>query len=336
LSKPIQHTRITQLPVPESICGGQLDSFQIVQRGKSQDLLLDYQALDPARHTELLEQDGRLFERSRGHYLPRRLRFFGIEGVKIQCLYQDPGTLAPDHPARILVDLYHWVSAGESLPFFLLFGRSSEDAEIRFFARRVEQVERIGTSALFDLHRDWSPAPPMPPGLVPQPRALHRRFGGDPVTVQVNGRETHRRLFVGGVDIQPVRRPAVDAVLNLGEHPSAWSGGKPLPQSDHWENIGEGSQGMSLTVLQHQAAWVIERLQNGQRVLVHCAAGMNRSVTVCCAVLIMLEEISAGQALTRVRQHHPWARPDGQHWLTLKWLASTRMPARELPPGDHP
>ncbi len=334
MTKPIQHTRITQLPVPESICGGQLDSFQIVESGKSQDLLLDYQALDPARHTELLEQDGHLFERSRGHYLPRRLRFFGIEGVMIQGLYRDLGSLEPDHPARILVDLYNWVSAGESLNFFLLFGRSSDDAEIRFFARRVERVERNGTPAPFDFRRDWSPAPPMPAGLVPKPGAIHKRFGGDPVTVQLNGREAHRRLFVGGVDIQPVRRPAVGAVLNLGEHPSAWSGGKALPQTDRWENIGEGSRGMSLAVLRQQAAWVIERLQDGQRVLVHCAAGMNRSVTVCCAVLIMLEGLSAGQALARVRQHHPWARPDGQHWLTLKWLAATQTPARQRPLSD--
>jgi protein-tyrosine phosphatase len=56
--------------------------------------------------------------------------------------------------------------------------------------------------------------------------------------------------------------------------------------------------------------------------LVHCSAGFNRSVTVCCAVLILLEGLSADAALARVREHHPWARPDSQHWLALRWLAS--------------
>jgi len=49
-------------------------------------------------------------------------------------------------------------------------------------------------------------------------------------------------------------------------------------------------------------------------------AGMNRSTTICCAVLILLEGLSAEAALERVREHHPWARPDSHHWLTLRWL----------------
>ncbi|NTU75547.1 MAG: hypothetical protein HGA86_05445 [Anaerolineaceae bacterium] len=27
------------------------------------------------------------------------------------------------------------------------------------------------------------------------------------------------------------------------------------------------------------------------------------------------------EALARVREHHPWARPDSHHWLVLRWLA---------------
>ena len=80
---------------------------------------------------------------------------------------------------------------------------------------------------------------------------------------------------------------------------------------------------MSLDEIRLEAEWVIERLKAGQRVLVHCVAGMNRSSTICCAVLIMLEGLSAEQALKRVREHHPWARPDSNHWLALRWLAKT-------------
>jgi hypothetical protein len=36
---------------------------------------------------------------------------------------------------------------------------------------------------------------------------------------------------------------------------------------------------------------------------------------------MQLENLSAEAALTRVREHHPWARPDAHHWLKLRWLA---------------
>ena len=32
---------------------------------------------------------------------------------------------------------------------------------------------------------------------------------------------------------------------------------------------------------------------------------------------------AAEAALERVREHHPWARPDPYHWLALRWLAYT-------------
>jgi protein-tyrosine phosphatase len=78
---------------------------------------------------------------------------------------------------------------------------------------------------------------------------------------------------------------------------------------------------MDVAEITREAQWVIERLRAGQRVLVHCSAGLNRSVTICCAVLILLERVSAEAALEWVREHHPWARPDTHHWLALRWLA---------------
>ena len=81
---------------------------------------------------------------------------------------------------------------------------------------------------------------------------------------------------------------------------------------------------MTAADLAEEAGWVIERLEKGERVLVHCSAGMNRSSSVCCAVVILLEGLSAEAALERVRRRHPWARPDPRHWLALRWLASTR------------
>jgi hypothetical protein len=37
--------------------------------------------------------------------------------------------------------------------------------------------------------------------------------------------------------------------------------------------------------------------------------------------LILLEGMSAEDALARVRDHHPWAKPDSHHWLALRWLS---------------
>jgi protein-tyrosine phosphatase len=81
---------------------------------------------------------------------------------------------------------------------------------------------------------------------------------------------------------------------------------------------------MSPDEIRFEAEWVIERLKAEKRVLVHCVAGMNRSSTICCAILMMLEELTAEQALARVREHHPWARPDSHHWLALRWLVETK------------
>ena len=161
----------------------------------------------------------------------------------------------------------------------------------------------------------------MPGRLIPHPKQLHQRFGGDSITFYISSRTYHRRLFIGGVDIQPREHPEVDAVLNVGENPSAWMKEDQTHPLDRWDNKGEGSEGMSLDVIREEANWVIERLKRNQRVLVHCVAGMNRSSTICCAVLILLEGLTAEQALARIREHHPWARPDSGHWLKLRWLA---------------
>lgn len=322
MPKPIQHTRITQLPVPEPICAGQLDTLFTEPRGRRTDFVLEYHALVPDS-VEQFERDGKLYERSQGVYLPRRLRFSGIEQLEISGLYENLSNLPSDHPARTIVDMYNWRAKGEPLYFFLLFGRSVENAELRFYARNATREEWPRVPTPFTLERDWSPAPPMPARLVPQPQALHLRFCGDPITIHLDGKVYPLRLFVGGLDVQAEQRPQVDSVLNLGEEPSRWIKTNPSPDCDRWENKGEGSHGMSADDIRAEAEWVIKRLRTGQRVLVHCVAGMNRSVTVCCAVLILLEGLSADAALERVHYHHPWARPDGHHWLALKWLAKT-------------
>lgn len=113
-------------------------------------------------------------------------------------------------------------------------------------------------------------------------------------------------------------------MFNVGEKPSNWVKDNQIDSQDRWDNKGEGPKGMSVDVIREEANWVIERLRKSQRVLIHCVAGMNRSSTICCATLILLEGLTAEQALERVREHHPWARPDSNHWLKLRWLAKNR------------
>jgi hypothetical protein len=271
---------------------------------------------------DLFEQDGKIIERTRGLYLPRLLRFLGIEELKQYGLYQNPNELPPEHAARTIAELLAWISRNERLYFFLLDGRSTESAELRFYAHSFRQEERAGKAIPATFERAWSPPPPMPARLVPQPSRFYARFGGDPITIHIDGKTYQRRLFIGNLESQTHQRPDVHAVLNLGEEPSLWTKAGQSPGFDRWANKGEGSSGMSVDEICAEAEWVIERLRRGERVLIHCVAGMNRSTTICCAILILLERLTAEQALERVREHHPWARPDSHHWLMLKWLAS--------------
>ena len=321
MPRPIQHPRITSLPVPEPIGAGRLDSFFTEKHGTRLDAVLEYHALVQSMPAELFQRDGKVFEHTQGFFIPRRLRFLGVERLEIFGLYQNLEHLPLEDEARIIVDLLNWQARGDQLYFFMQYGPSTATPELRFYARRAVPERRAGEPIPVTFERDWSSTPPMPPRLVPQPRALYRRFGGDPVTIHLDGKIHHRRLFIGSLEVQAEERPDVHAVLNLGEEPSRWAKDDFSHESDRWQNKGEGSQGMSADEIRAEAGWVIERLRSGQRILVHCAAGMNRSATICCAVLILLEGISAEAALERLRENHPWARPDSHHWLALRWIA---------------
>jgi len=210
---------------------------------------------------------------------------------------------------------------GQFVPLRLRFPISGS---LRFYARDVLQEYREGQATFQKVERDWSPAPPMPTGFVPEPKELYEQFAGDPVTVSIDGVMHERLLFVGGVETQGRQRPAVDAVLNLGEEPSIWAkGGEPHPE-DRWVQKGEGKDAMTIPEIKGEAQWVIERLRAGKKVLVHCVAGMNRTATVACAALMMLEGLNAEAALARVREQHPWSRPDPTHWLRLRAMSEKK------------
>jgi hypothetical protein len=313
------HTQIIQHPFASLLQGGQLDSYQ----EDGQNIELKVKGFQPIS-SELFEHDGKITEKVRGEYAPLKLIFSNVSDLKRDEFFVSLENYAEDDPSRTIAYIYSWRQP-ERRDIFHMFGlRLPIGADMSFYAGGVEW-EKHGSGKSFEIERDWSPAPPMPGRLVPQPKALHERFGGDPITIHLDEKPRHRHLFIGGLDSQSAKRPRVDAVLNLGERPSRWvKDGKPINPNDRSVEHGEGSQGMRVDQLCEEAKWVVERLKADRRVLVHCVAGMNRSVATCCAVLILLEGLSAEDALARVREHHPWARPDSHHWLALRWLVKTK------------
>ena len=317
-----QHARIIQHPFADSLQGAFVDSYTERQRGGQLEITLKVRALERTS-SEVFERENTIFERLQGNYVPAQLRFSGVSGLKRSDFFTNLNRLPPNDALRTIEDMLSWRQP-ERHDLFILFGMQALNIDsLMFFTRRVTLERFYRESTSFALERDWCPPPPMPGRLVPQPKSLHQRFGGDPITLHIKDRTYRHRLFIGGVEIQGNERPQVDVVFNVGEEPSRWVKDNKAVSPDRWDNKGEGSEGMSREVIRNEAEWVIQRLRKNQQVLVHCAAGMNRSSTICCAVLILLEGLTAEQALERVREHHPWARPDSGHWLRLRWLAQT-------------
>jgi hypothetical protein len=320
MKKPTLHTRILDFPYAVSLAGGRLDDIVEKSVGDRRDVIIDYRELRLLSPAVWVERNGLPCEKVVGEYIPHRLRCKNIHWVKCVGLYTHLETVPLDHEARSLRGVIYWRPPGEGAQFRFFHG-SDEPATLVISTEQFTLEEHPGSSELIEMVRDWTPPPSFPACLVPLPRQVHARYGGDPVTFHMGRRTYHRRLFVGGLETQSYQRPRVDAVLNLAEDASLWERGDPVSPPDRWSCKGEGQRGMLLSEIQREAGWIIERLRGGQRVLVHCSAGLNRSVTIACAALILLEGLPAEAALERVREHHPWARPDSHHWLLLRWLA---------------
>ena len=300
--------------------GALLNSYE--QKGS--DLILGIQGLRIAS-SEIFERDQKLYERVAGQYVPLKITFFDVSQLNHHEGFDALQDVLLNDFSPTIAFMLSWRQPATPDIFHIIGLRGPVDAGMNFFARKVTYEKPELHASDIVLERDWSSAPPLPDRLVPRPNHLYQHFGGDPITVQIDQRAHRHRLFIGGLDAQSMERPQVDAVLNLGEEASRWVKGQSRHFNDRTSSRGEGRNGMTVEEICEEAAWVIEHLKNNQRVLVHCVAGMNRSTTICCAVLILLEGLSAETALERVREHHPWARPDSHHWLALRWLASNPL-----------
>lgn len=323
MMKKEDFVQILAFPFLDSLTNAQIQAVnQEKQPDGSLQLVIYYLEFQLAEAPKIIEQDGRPAESLSGHYYPRRLRFFNVRSLFQTGPMAEINTLPPNHGVRTIKDVLHWEL--ESQRHYVFFHNATEPAELHFVADGCEMEERSGTETAVRLTRNWAITPPLIPCCFPMPDIKTLVYGGDPIPIHLDGKSYNDRLIVGGIPYQGEVRPDVDAVLNLGEEPSKWSANQPQNPADRWMEHGEGQDGMSLSQITAEANWVIERLRQDQRVLVHCVAGFNRSVTVCCAVLIMLEGMTAEAALIRVREYHPWARPDSHHWLQLRWLGNYR------------
>jgi len=312
-------TRIIEHPFASLLQGGRLDSFH----PNGRELHLEVRGLEVTA-SEVFEREGKLFERVTGRHIPLKLSFSDVTQLNRADFFNTLEQVPAEDPSRVIAQMHSWKMPGMDDIFHIFNLRAPVSANMNFFASGATYEQADGNSPV-TFERDWSPAPPMPEGVVPQPIELHENFGGDPVTVKISDTVQEQRLFVGGLENQPDHRPPqVDAVLNLGEKPSLWVKGTELHPNDRTIQKGEGSQGMSMAEIRAEADWVINHLQKNESVLVHCVAGMNRSATISCAVVMMLEGLTAEEALKRVREQHPWAKPDSYHWLALRWLEKNK------------
>ena len=74
---------------------------------------------------------------------------------------------------------------------------------------------------------------------------------------------------------------------------------------------------LSIEQLMQGATWVNERLNKGERVLIHCEHGVGRSVLLTCAVLVT-RGMHASAALHLVKQKRWQAYPNGQQFKRLQ------------------
>ncbi len=297
------------------------------------DIVLDFYAFEqtaPSRHYVIGSQP---YEQVTGVYRPYRLRFIQAQWLRRSGVYENLETFEQtpgEHEARRLMGALH-ASTPTDGEFFIISNASPEYMLFSLRAKGYQLEEREGAPIPTQYLRRWAFTPPTPAGLLPDRPALYRRFAGDAVTIHLGKRAYRRRLFVGGLIMQGPDRPSVNHILNLCPEPNPWLVKEGAHPGDRFSCKGEMALGMRLDDLREEAEWVIERLREGRSVLVHCYAGVNRSSTVACAALILLEGLTAEQALARVRESRPGAQPDPYHWFLLLRLAAQQRGEQPLP-----
>ena len=316
-----KRARVYAFPYASQLFDAHIDAIYEEHAARHTDLVVDLQTFHELAAPEPRMIEGRPYELARGEYRPMRLRFTRAKILRRTGQFKRFDELPQDDHARHLFGVLYARrhDIGNS---YLLGTAATEAGELLLSAKSCVLEERIGPSRLADVLRSWARTPDTPAGLVPHRPAIYRRSGGDPIAIRLRGRLLRNRLFIGGLHHQREERPMVDHVLNLCGVENPWCSWHGWHPQDRFAHKGEMALGMDPDDLLAEAHWIVERLHAGKRVLVHCYAGINRSSSVCCAALILLEGLTAEQALARIRETHPVAWPDPYHWFLLRWLAA--------------
>ncbi len=321
MSSQIRRIRYLGSPYAEQLFDAHLDDIVEQPGPRGMDVVFTLRLLRLITPLEQRVVDGQPCEVARGERTRCRLRFHGATFHWRNGAFEHLDELSPDHGARRVFGVSRFRDSQDG-EFYWIVTATEEpgDLAIRAKACVLEPVESAPEPV--EIVRRWANPPSSGPYLPPRRPVLHHRYGGDPITIRLGKRVLHHRLFIGGLHHQRDRRPGVDAVLNLCGLDNPWCERYGRHPDDRFSYRGEGPHGMSVEDLLEEAEWVAARLRMGNRVLVHCYAGMNRSATVCCAALMLLEGIPAEESLARVRQRHPVALPDPYHWFILQWLSN--------------
>lgn len=312
--------QIFAAPYPEELFDARIDDIREESGPDGTDIIFELRTLRLLTPLESREIEGKPHEVAEGKYVPMRLRFTGAEWRTRAGVFERLVELPLEHEARHLFGIQHSSGTNDDEFFWVMTGGIVEgEMTLRAHGHTLEPGE--GPVTPVAVVRRYTLAPLTPSRTIPRRPALHRRYGGDPITIHLGRRVLHNRFFIGGLHHQREKRPHVDHVLNLCGVANPWCAQDGLYPSDRFATKGEMAIGMDARELLGEARWVAERLRAGKRVLVHCYAGVNRSSTVCCATLMLLEGLTAEEALARVREHHPIAWPDPYHWFLLRWLS---------------
>ncbi len=138
------------------------------------------------------------------------------------------------------------------------------------------------------------------------------------------------RLAVGSFphqdyEITYLSKMGITSVLSLTE-PKELKIPQPLKNHFVWQNVAipDGAKG-GVPKLEHfkDAYAILSRWQErGHGTFVHCLAGVGRSPSVCVAYLAKSQGIPLAEAIAKVQDRHPIARPDpAQIAVMEKFLA---------------
>jgi len=117
-------------------------------------------------------------------------------------------------------------------------------------------------------------------------------------------------------DVRRLSAARIDLVYNLCEDVEYAEGQRAAVQAALAEAEIEEHRlplvdygGLPVAALERSVREVVEALDTGRRVYLHCRAGWQRSATVAAAAIALREGVDVGEALNRLRERKPTAEP---------------------------